>query len=45
MSSLRPIHIGVSTTPGAKAFTVMPCSIKPRAVAWVTARVPNFATQ
>ena len=38
-------HIGVSTTPGAKALTVIPCSIRPRAVAWVTASVPNFATQ
>ena len=35
MSSLSPIHIGVSTTPGAKALTVIPCSIRPRAVAWV----------
>ena len=45
MSSLSPTHIGVSTTPGAKALTVMPCSIRPRAVAWVIASVPNFATQ
>ena len=26
-------------------MTVIPCSISPRAVAWVTASVPNFATQ
>ena len=45
MSSLSPTHIGVSTTPGANAFTVIPCSMRPRAVAWVTASVPNFATQ
>src|SRR5215218_6676468 len=45
MSSLSPTHIGVSTTPGANALTVIPCSISPRAVACVTARTPNFATQ
>ena len=36
-SSLSPTHIGVSTTPGANALTVIPCWIRPRAVAWVTA--------
>ena len=45
MSSFSPTHIGVSTTPGANALTVMPCSISPRAVACVTASVPNLATQ
>ena len=42
MSSLSPTHIGVSTTPGAKALTVIPCSIRPRAVACVIASVPEL---
>src|SRR3954453_933552 len=37
--------MGVTTTPGAHPLAVIPCSISPRAVACVTARMPNFATQ